>query len=91
MKNVRSLAVSEALTENNYAVNRLLRGGDLAALSKGRLRDPFKREIRALARHFLGESREEQKDHMPRLAGLTEGSGPGTCRQENEGRAWPSR
>lgn len=57
MKNVRSLAVSEALTENNYAVNGLLRGGDLAALSKGRLQDLFKRAIRALTWDFGGESR----------------------------------
>lgn len=42
MKNVRSLSVSEALTENNYAVNRLLHGRDLAALSKGRLETSLK-------------------------------------------------
>lgn len=53
--------VSEALTENNYAVSRLLRGGDLAALSKGRRRDPFKREIRALARHFFGRKQGRMK------------------------------
>jgi len=57
MRNGRSLAVSEVFTENNYGANRLLHGGDLAALSKGRLRDAFKREIRALARHSLGESK----------------------------------
>lgn len=42
VKNVRSLMVSEASAENNYAVNRLLRARDLAALLKGRLWDPSK-------------------------------------------------
>lgn len=82
--------VSEALAENNYAVNRLLCARDLAELSKGRLWDHFEREIRSEPSHgIFWEKAGNHKTPYSQTGSFIEVSGPvpsrTTYNQENKG------